>query len=276
MSEEQVAESSAQNQVASQSGGVAWIKPDGTFDREKMPDGLGEHSMFNDFRTVGDFVKGAVNQNKLLGKKAEEWIMSEDPEITKKRNALMGVPETADGYEYRPPEGFEANEESLKKDLEYLRELGIPKEKAQHLLNYNFERTKEMQSAAENAVHAEYTQAMDELQKEWKDKTEYNFSKAKDALVHLGLDEYANELDSKNPFAVKFAKDIFEKIVPIVDNDEIIAARQNMSLASIEDSLKDVETKIYNCPQEKVGTPEYRGWVAERTELLTKQTKLKK
>ena len=86
--------------VEQEGGGVEWISQnweDGFL--ESLPNDLGQHSIFQKYATPNDFIQGAINAQSQIGQKASEFLDSDDPSIIAERNAMMGVPETPDGYQ---------------------------------------------------------------------------------------------------------------------------------------------------------------------------------
>jgi hypothetical protein len=67
-----------------------------------LPDGLGEHSSFQKYKTPEDYFKGSMNAQKLVGEKAEDFWKSEDPNHIALRKEIMGIPDSTDAYEYDP------------------------------------------------------------------------------------------------------------------------------------------------------------------------------
>jgi len=73
-----------------------------------------------------------------------------------------------------------------------------------------------------------------------------------------------------SPEAVKFAEQVFDKIVPLIDNDEIIEARQTQSLSTIEDRLRLLDDEIWAFPADELNSEKYKLKINERKQLLEK------
>jgi hypothetical protein len=253
------------------------ISPDGTFSEgfyDALPEDLGQHSYVQKYKSIQDVFKGGINQNQLVGKKAEDFWTSEDEEIVARRREIMGVPKDVSGYEYKVtdlPEGMPTDiiNQRIEAAKEKFLELGIPAEKAQALLEWDINGAVEQWDGQIASSQASVEQAESELRKEWKgSKFEYNVGKAKNALEHLGLSHWSeNPAFGNNP---EFIKDVFDKIVPLISDDTIIEARQSQNMATMEDNLNDLETRIYAMPAEEKGTPQYRRLLDQRMEILNK------
>ena len=177
------------------------IGDDGKFTqsfRDALPDDLGKHSWFDKYSDITEAVKGSINGQNLVSKKAEDFWSSEDPADIAKRQEIMGVAKEVGEYEYNLgdlPEGMDAEkiEESIGKFKEFALEKGWPKEFVQQAIEYDMQQG--IAQMEQNDASSEMTKqaAEAELRKEWTgNKFEYNVSKAKDALEYLGLGEWVN------------------------------------------------------------------------------------
>ena len=243
------------------------LNDDGTWNREAFGE-LGEHSVFQKYSTPEEMIKGAINAQQLLGKRAEDWWNSDDPEIIKERSRVMGVPEDPSEYNFKVPEGLEANEDALNETKTFFKEIGVPKDLAEKLVEFDADRIVKARQSAQEAAEAELKESVKELQGNWKDKYDYNVSKVADSMDHLGLSEFKDDpAIGNNP---KFIRAWFEKVLPLMDNDEIVAARQAQSLASAEDTLISIEDEMMNYPEEKLNDAHYNSLIRRRTEILQK------
>jgi len=257
---------------------VQYLNDEGKFTqafRDALPDDLGKHSYFDKYENIEEAVKGAINTQNLVGKKAEEFWTSEDPNDVQRRKEIMGVPKDVSGYDFKVeiPEG--ANVEMIQGGIEEFKqfafEQGLSADMVQKIVEFDLQRGSALAEKNDVAQHEAMQEAEKSLRAEWTgNKYEYNVAKAKDALEYLGLGDWVeNPAIANDP---KFIKDVFEKIVPLTSDDVIVEARQQQSYATVSDSLKDIEGKIYGW-QGSTMEPGYRKLVDERTELLKKLQK---
>ena len=275
MSEEQVAEASVEEeQVAQQSeqttGTKSWVNEDLTFNLDVLPDKLGEHSMFKDSRgKLDEFVKMAINQNRLIGKKGEEFWSSDDAETIAKRNKILGVPDDASGYELPSiPEGIPLAPERLDAFKSFAHELGIPKETAKKLVEWDFRNAQQSLEQMQTAELEAKTASENELKGKWKNDYGDNVEKVANLLDFLGLGELKDDpAYGNNP---RFIEAAYEKLVPLVENDAIIEGSQRQTLETAKDRLDQLEEKIFTFPSDKLQSPEYKALCKERADLLNK------
>lgn len=256
------------------------VGDDGKFTKEfrdSLPDGLGEHSSFDKYGSAVEYFNGSVNSFKMNGQKAEDFWASEDPSVIEKRLEIMGVPKEASAYEYDPvdlAEGMpkELIAERIKASQELYKDLGLNKTQAKALIEADLSAAVEQWNSAANQRTADFGEQEAELRKDpaWSgEKMLYNTDKVKDAFRSLGLDDYIADVDQN----IKFRKDMFEKIVPLISDDTIIEARQTQNFASISDQLDTVEHKMY-AYEGDTSAPEYKALIAQRTKLLEQQSKI--
>ena len=241
MSEEvQTPETPAVEQTPSQP--VSMTTSEGTWNPDylsSLPDGLGEHSSFQKYATPEDYFKGSMNAQKLIGEKAADFWKSEDPEHIAVRKEIMGVPKEASEYVYEGielPEGMDPDFVAQRVDSakEKLFELGLSKEQAKALIEWDIQSGVEQFNTARDSQAQNLEQAKQQLQSEWKGEAfQNNAEKVKNTLEYLGLEEFAN--DPKYANDPKFIKGVFDKIVPLVSDDTIIEARQSQNIATMQD-----------------------------------------
>jgi hypothetical protein len=249
-----------------------YLNDDGTFNRDAFGDELGKHSIFDKYKNIEELVKGTINTQKLVGKKAEDFWTSEDPNDIALRQKIMGVPQDASEYTFELPEDADVDEERLESFKAFAKdELGLTKEQAQKILEWDLDGVKALNEAYAQEQEQAMRSAEEALRKEWKgDKFKYNVEKAKDTLSYLGMDDYIDDpAYGNNP---DFIRAVVEKIVPLIDNDTIIESRQGQSFASIDDTLRDLENKMFNY-QGDTNSSDYKNLVQQRADLLAKLKK---
>ncbi len=252
------------------------INDDGTFTDEfysKLPEDLGQHSSVKTIKSIEDLAKSYVNTKSLVGKKFEDYLKSDDPELVAKRNEVMGVPSSVEDYDLKMPEvpeGSPFNEDVLNNFKEKAAELGITKDQAQALLEWDAGRAVNAQENIQQTIEQQTEVAETELKKEWGNKFEYNLAQVERAADYLGVTDDLVEMGlNRNP---QLVKSFFEKIVPAISDDKLIESKQSENFATISDNLQDVETKMYSW-EGSTRDPEYLTLVKQRTELLGKLAK---
>jgi hypothetical protein len=89
----------------------------------------------------------------------------------------------------------------------------------------------------------------------------------KQTTDYLGITDKINDLGlGREP---EFLKMVIEKLVPAVSNDKLVENSQKETLATVSDSLDDIETKMIKWDGSTRDT-EYQSLVKQRTELLKK------
>jgi len=250
----------------------SWVNEDGTWNAEAFGD-LKEHSAVQKYKTPAETMKALINKDHVIGKKVEDFWLSDDPEISAKRNELMGVPADASGYDFNVeiPENVPVSDERIQAFKEYAKEIGLSKDKAEALLKFDIQSAQSVIEQREQEYRETTEEAVKGLDGKWKNDKDYNLSKAVDALTYLGLDDLAEDVGNLvSPEAVKFAEQVFDKIVPLIDNDEIIEARQTQSLSTIEDRLRLLDDEIWAFPADELNSEKYKLKINERKQLLEK------
>jgi len=273
---EPVTEQTPVQPVETPSEASTFLTDDGKFTDaylDSLPDELGKHSIIDKYgRDPVNVLKGAVNLSNLAGKKAEEFWVSEDPDVVAKRREVMGVPKDKSGYAYDssdiPEEFQEKAVENADKFMEFAAEKGYPKAMVEEILQWDKGRGVEAIETAKEQKATSTREAEEFLRNEWKgDKYDYNIAKVSNAMEHLGLGEfkdnpkYANDPD--------FIMAMNEKIVPLLEDDVIIEAKQKQNYATISDTLKELDDRMYSYTG-NTNDPAYRNMIKERGELLQK------
>ena len=255
---------------------VDLLTDDGTFSEEwrnSLPDDLGKHSIWQKYTTPEDLAKGAIHSQSLTGKKLQELMESDDPEMVQQRNEVLGVPDSADEYELYMPEGHEiteADEESLSEFAEVAHALNLSNEQANALIEYETLRNQMSGEQAEINSELVADNAEAELREVWTgDDYDYNLSRVAECLDFLDLGHLKD--DPKLGNDPQFIMALHEKIVPLIQEDAIIASK-NESAATIEDQLVEVESRMHAHPNNH--DSEYQLMTKEYGVLLQKKAKL--
>ena len=258
-----------QTQPVAETTTSSWVNEDGTWNAEAFGD-LKEHSAVQKYKTPAETMKALINKDHVIGKKVEDFWLSDDPEISAKRNELMGVPADASGYDFKVeiPENVPVSDERIQAFKEYAKEIGLSKDKAEALLKFDIQSAQSVIEQREQDYVAKMEESTQSLKTEWKNDYDYNVSKVSDTLDHLGLGEFKDHPEyGNNP---EFIKAVFDKIVPLIDNDEIIEARQTQSLSTIEDRLRLLDDEIWAFPADELNSEKYKLKINERKQLLEK------
>lgn len=238
-----------------------------------LPDELGKHSIIEKYgRDPVNIIKGAINAQGLAGKKAEDFWTSEDPDVVASRNKIMGIPDSADAYEYDASDIPEAYRDLATQGVDAFKQFAlenkIPKSIAEKVLAFDKARGIEAfeQKQASDEMQAQNVEK--QLREKWKgDKYEYNISKIKGTLEAAGLESFINDpAVANNPEHLEL---ILEKMVPLFADDKLIEARMSQNTATLNDQLVDVESRISSY-EGGANDPAYKSLVKQRFELLQK------
>jgi hypothetical protein len=268
------------NSAPEKSGSVTFnyndlINSDGTFKPEfhsKLPEEIGKHSSIQKYTNIVDLVKGTINASSLIGKKGEDFWKSTDPVIVAKRHEIMGVPSDPKDYGLTKPtdipeDAFYDNE-ALNEFAVMAKELGLPKETAQKLIDFDAKRYNSATEKIKTATEQYKAQKIDEIKKEWGTKFEYNDAKATQIAEHLGIKDLLLETGlSHEPLVLKA---LLEKIGPAISEDKLVETAKTDNYATISDGLLELENKMLTTDR---GSAEYSQLVKARTELLMKLSK---
>ncbi len=216
--------------------------------RDALPDDLGKHSIWSKYDNVTDLVKGAINAQSQVGKKAEDFWLSEDQNDIARRREIMNIPNEVDEYEITTgeiPEGTELDEARLGSFKELAHKVGLTVEQAQAIADWEIESGSADLQQIEQNEELSVREAEDTLRKEWTgDKFEYNMGKVANVMDYLGLEEFKDDPAIGNN--VDFIKAVFENIVPIISEDEIIESGVEQNVATISDQLDLLEEEMRN------------------------------
>jgi hypothetical protein len=251
------------------------LNADGTFKDEfyqKLPDRLGEHGSVKKYKSVVDLIKGNVNAASLIGKKAEDFWKSDDPELVKQRRAIMGVPDSADGYELAIPDmpentGFTEEEVSGFKTV--AAELGLSKEQAQKLVEWQAAQVASGVEQMQAQASATREEAETALKKDWGSKYEYNLGKVKQVADFLGITEVLDRTGLGNEPTL--LKALLDRVAPAVSEDKLIETAKADNFATLSDQLDSLDSWMINFTGSP-HSPEYRAKLKEKETLLQKMT----
>ena len=273
MSEEQTVETPVEAADTVEQS-VDILTDDGKFNeawRNSLPDDLGKHSIWSKYDNPTDLVKGAINAQSQIGKKAEDFWTSEDENDINKRREIMGIPETKEGYNFEfaePKEGFEIDNDRVSDFSELAHSIGLTQDQAQKLMDWEINSSEESFAQLEQENELGVREAEDTLRKEWTgDSYEYNMGKVANVMDYLGLGDFKDDPAIGNN--VDFIRAMFTNVVPMISEDEIIQDGMEQNYATISDQLADLEREMYEY-EGNTGTSEYQKMLKQRQALLEK------
>jgi hypothetical protein len=239
--------------------------------RNALPDDLGKHSIWSKYDNPMDLVKGAINAQSQVGKKAEElWLSEDDNDISRLRE-IMNVPNEVEGYDIsigEIPEDTELDEERLNSFKNLAHEVGLTVEQAQAIADWEVKSGQANLQEIEKQEELSIQEAENTLRQEWSgDKFEYNMGKVANVMDYLGLGEFKDDPAIGNN--VDFIKAVFENIVPIISEDEIIESGVEHNKATIIDQLDDIDKQL-NEYEGNTSETGYQNLLKQKLALLEK------
>jgi len=250
------------------------LSDDGKFNQswvEALPEDLGKHSIWSKYDNPVDLIKGTINAQSQIGRKAEEFWTSEDENDVAKRREIMGLPEDYEGYSLEAgeiPEGLEIDQERIDAFRQLAYENNIPPEAAQAILEFEMQNAIDEFNSSDTQQEVYRQEAESVLREEWKgDKYEYNLAKVSETMDYLGLGDFKDDPAIGNN--TEFIKAVFEHVVPLIDSDDLIETRKSDNYATINDQLVEVEQRMNEYRGNTSELP-YQAMIKEREALLRK------
>ena len=107
-----------------------------------------------------------------------------------------------------------------------------------------------------------------ELREIWQgDQFDYNMSKVSEVMEFMGLEELMDDPAIGNN--VQLIQALYNNVLPLIDNDELIQQRNNDNFASLSDQLSEIEQKMMQYTG-NTSDITYQNWIKERSSLLEK------
>jgi len=228
---------------------------------------LSGHSYLDKYKTAEDFIKAGINHQSSLTKKASEYFESEDPVVMAERNKLMGVPDSADGYEISAELSEAVSEESLSAFKEKAHEMGLPSKYVEEMVQFEADLwTQHAENQTAEAV-AEKDATTAALQEAWKGDTfDHNTKQVQNLLINeLGLS--SEDLTQPIGNSAKLITALFDKVVPMYGEDKLIEGTMTQTRASASERMSQINTEMFKAQH---GTPEYNALLSEKTALMDK------
>ncbi len=240
-----------------------------------LPEELGNHSIFQKYNNPVDLAKGAINAQSMVGGKLDDFWSSENENDIAKRKEIMGIPSSIDDYniDVELPEGIEISDDRIAEFKQLAYENGISADAAQALINFDIQKAEQDLSNADKDYNVSLDEAEATLREEWKgDDYEYNLSKVGQAMDFLNLGEFKDDPGIANN--TEFIKALFENIVPLIGNDELIQARNDNNFASIQDQLNVIDQQMNNYSGNRAEAS-YQQLGKQRLALLEKEQEIR-
>lgn len=218
------------------------------FISKAVPEEYRDHPEIKNAKDLPTFIKNHMNLVKKIGEKTEGLIkkpseQSTPEEIAEYRKA-MGVPESADQYQFeRPqlPDGMVFDENMEKEVREVFHKLNISAEAAKELYNwynnYELELAKQIEASSKKMVE----NTISELKKpeNWGSDYDKNVEITKQAYNRLGLDELAKLTGfGDHPAFIKYAYNLSKVI-----SDDVIITGDAVSKTQADKVKRDAAGK---------------------------------
>jgi len=250
------------------------INPDGTFKENflaGLPEDLGKHGSLAKYKSITDLAKGYVNSQALIGKKASDFWKSDDPKVIAERKAIMGIPDSVDGYDLVMPEIPDGvkdvyTDATINDFKTKASEIGLTKDQAKALLEWDAGRATKAFEGVGEQMEVQKQQAAETLKAEWGRKFDENLAKVKKTTDYLGITEVLDSTGLGNEPLI--LKSILEKIVPAISEDRLIGDGLTQSLATIHDQVRAVDDQLLSF-KGNPSSPEYRALVRQKEKLYS-------
>ena len=140
------------------------------------------------------------------------------------KSNYLAPPDTADGYEFETPEGFEVDQEANKvfKDLAF--EHGLNQKQFAEIMKFEFNRQQNAEKQVKADIEKHQQDAETALKTEWGDNYEAKLEAAKSVINHESLvdDNFKKFLEDTrfgdNPNVIR----IFAKIAELISEDVLV------------------------------------------------------
>jgi len=246
-------ETTSPTSTASSSKSSAWTTESGDFTEgwlDRLPDDLKDSAqILGQFKDLKGALKTLVNQQKLLGKKANAVMIPGEnataEEIADYR-AKIGVPDSVDKYPVKPselPEGMTWDEAKAKDYNAFAYELGLTAKQAEAHLAYEAKRAAAAYEQEQLKLKADYDAGMKTLADAWENKFETNKAIAIRKAQSLGLDLNSPGLKDPNVVIALHRAAMDSSDDKIVSGD--VAATQFVGRASAMDIMNNPKNSLY-------------------------------
>ena len=237
-------------QASSTASSSPWLNESGEFTEgwlDRLPEDFKDSKqILGQFKNLDGALKTLINQQKLLGKKADAILVPKDdasPEEIAVFRAKIGVPENVDAYPTKPkdlPQGMEWNEGQAKEFNALAHKLGITPAQAEQIMNFEAQRAAAQAQEAQVQQKAEFEQARKTLAEAWGERYETNKAVATRMAQSLGLDPNTKGLSDP---AVVVA---LERAARMVSDDKIVSSDVASTMQAGKARAMDIMTNAQN------------------------------
>lgn len=228
----------------------AWVNEKGQFGEnwlDRLPADLQDSKqILGQFKDIDGALKTLVNQQRLLGKKAEAVLIPKDdasPEEVAAFRAKLGVPDSVDKYSTKIeglPEGMALDEASVKQFNELAHKTGLTPAQAQEAVKFYAGLEAQNAQQAEVQAKAQFEASRKELAEAWGDKFEVNKNVATRMAQTLGLDPNSKGLsDPKVVIAL-------ERAARLISDDKIVSSDSSATVQVGKSRAMDIMTNPSN------------------------------
>ena len=233
-----------------------------------LGDDLKGHSYLGKYTNADDFVKAGINHQSSLTTKASDYFTSEEPAVVAERNKILGVPESADGYEISPELSEVVSEESLANFKAKAHEIGLPAKFLPELVKFEADLWSKHAENQEASAVAQKEEAIASLKEEWKGDTfDHNTKQVMNLMKEIGITDVDMTIPLGNNTAL--IKALHAQVVPLFGADKLIEGTMTQTMASAGDRIKQINTEMFSARQ---GTPEYKALMSEKATLMSKMS----
>jgi hypothetical protein len=231
---------------------------------DHLPADLAESKqILGQFKDINGVLKTLVNQQKMLGKKADAVIIPDEKATPEERSAFfkkLGVPDSPDAYTIRPkdlPAGMEWNEEAAKEINKAAHEAGITPAQAEKIMAKYLSFEAQRSELAATQAKAELEAGRKKLAEAWGDKFDIEMSVTRRAAQVAGVD--VNSPGFRDP-AVVLA---INRLARMMSDDKIVNSDTAGTMMAGKARAMDIMTNPQNPNYEryKRGDKEITGLV---------------
>jgi hypothetical protein len=214
---------------------------------DRLPEEFADSKqILGQFKDPAAMAKTLVNQQRLLGKKADAIIVPNDkssPEEWAAFRSKIGIPENADAYAVRPkdlPEGFEWNESQAKQFNAFAHEKGLTPVQAEALMSWDAQREAQRAQAQQAQAAAEYDTGKKALAALWGEKFDVEMAVTKRAVQAGGGD--ANSRGFGDPEVVK----VINRLARMMSEDKIVSSDSTATFMAGRAKATDIQKNPAN------------------------------
>lgn len=206
--------------------GFSFVNEKGEFAEgwlDRLPQELADSKqILGQFKDINGALKTLVNQQKMLGKKADAVVIPDEKATPEERAAFfkkLGVPETADAYATKPsnlPQGMQWDEQATKEINAIAHQNGIPPKAMEAVIGAYAKIEAQRAELAATQAKAELDAGRKKLAETWGDKFDIEMSVTRRAAQVAGID--VNSPGFRDPSVVL----AFNRLARMMSDDKIV------------------------------------------------------